>query len=67
MVDIEYGGMRGFHEAIEAVKEVLANAPVMQERALISQFMEEIAKDTNKYPLFFFVLLSFSCFFVWRN
>lgn len=48
-MDIEYGGMKGFHEAIEAVKDVLASAPVVQERALISQFMEEIARDTNKY------------------
>lgn len=49
VVDVEYGGMRGFHEAIESVRELLAHAPVVRERALISQFMEEIAKDTNKY------------------
>eukprot|EP00026_Physarum_polycephalum_P009460 Phypoly_transcript_09585.p1 GENE.Phypoly_transcript_09585~~Phypoly_transcript_09585.p1 ORF type:complete len:214 (-),score=55.83 Phypoly_transcript_09585:51-692(-) len=49
IVDVAYGGIRGFHEAIEAVRELLAHAPVVRERALISQFMEEIAKDTNKY------------------
>jgi peptide chain release factor subunit 1 len=49
VVDVEYGGLRGFHEAIDAVRDLLAHAPIVRERALISQFMEEIAKDTNKY------------------
>lgn len=49
VVDIEYGGIRGFHEAIDAVRDLLSQAPVVRERVLISQFMEEIAKDTNKF------------------
>jgi len=49
VVDVEYGGEQGFHQAITAVAEDLRNVPLVQEKMLVSAFMDEIAKDTNKY------------------
>jgi len=49
VVDIAYGGERGFQQAIEEASEVLRDVPLVRDRALISHYMEEIAKDTKKY------------------
>lgn len=48
-VDVEYGGEQGFHQAIDLVSDVLKNVPLVREKQLISTFMDEIAKDTNRY------------------
>lgn len=49
VVDIAYSGVRGFHQAIDEASDVLRDVPLVRDKALISRFMEEIAKDTNKY------------------
>jgi len=48
IVDVSYGGENGFNQAIELAGETLANVKFIQEKKLISQFMEEIAIDSGK-------------------
>jgi len=48
-VDVSYGGENGFNQAIDLCAEVLTNVKFIQEKKLISQYFEEIAKDTGKY------------------
>jgi peptide chain release factor subunit 1 len=49
VVDTSYGGENGFGQAIELSKEALANVKFVRERKLLLDFMQEIAKNTNKY------------------
>jgi peptide chain release factor subunit 1 len=49
VVDVSYGGENGFHQAIELASECLQNVKFIQEKKLIGQFFEEIAKDTGLY------------------
>jgi len=49
VVDVSYGGENGFNQAIELAAESLADVKFIQEKRLISAFMEELAKDTGKY------------------
>jgi len=49
IVDTSYGGENGFNQAIELSKEALANVKFVREKKLLADFMQEIAKDTNKY------------------
>lgn len=49
MVDTSYGGENGFNQAIELSKDALANVKFVREKKLLVDFMQEIAKDTNKY------------------
>jgi len=49
IVDVQYGGENGFSQAIEMAAGELANVKLVQEKHLITQFFEEISKDTGKY------------------
>ncbi|CAG9325111.1 unnamed protein product [Blepharisma stoltei] len=49
IVDIAYGGQNGFQQAIELSADTLNNVKFIREKAIISQFFEEIAQDTKKY------------------
>ncbi|ETO12436.1 hypothetical protein RFI_24941 [Reticulomyxa filosa] len=49
IVDTSYGGENGFNQAIELSKDALANVKFVREKKLLMDFMQEIAKDTNKY------------------
>ena len=49
VVDVAYGGNKGFLEAIELASETLGNTRFIQEKKLLQQFYEEINKDTGKY------------------
>jgi len=49
VVDTSYGGENGFNQAIELSKESLANVKFIHEKKLLTEFMQEIAKDSNKY------------------
>merc|ERR1712194_767744 len=46
--DVSYGGENGFNEAIERCGEALKNVKFLQEKKLITRFMDEIAMDTGK-------------------
>lgn len=47
LVDISYGGKNGFNQAIELSAGVLGNFKLVQEKKLISRFMEHLNKETN--------------------
>jgi len=49
MLDIAYGGENGFNQAIELSAETLKNVKFVQEKKLITQFLDEVAQDTGKY------------------
>mmetsp|Transcript_32926 Transcript_32926/g.54366 ORF Transcript_32926/g.54366 Transcript_32926/m.54366 type:complete len:462 (-) Transcript_32926:225-1610(-) len=49
MVDISYGGMNGFNQAIEYSSDALANVKLMKEKKLLQKYMDEISQDTGKY------------------
>lgn len=49
IIDVQYGGDNGFSQAIELSANELANVKLVQEKHLITQFFEEISKDTGKY------------------
>ncbi|KAJ0046752.1 hypothetical protein Pint_05788 [Pistacia integerrima] len=49
VVDISYGGKKGFDQAIELSFDVLSNVNVVKEKRLIGKFFEEISQDTGKY------------------
>ena len=49
IVDISYGGENGFNQAIELASEFLKSLKYVQEKKLIEQFFQEIAKDSGLY------------------
>mmetsp|Transcript_89443 Transcript_89443/g.208280 ORF Transcript_89443/g.208280 Transcript_89443/m.208280 type:complete len:450 (-) Transcript_89443:186-1535(-) len=49
MLDIAYGGENGFNQAIELSAETLKNVKFVQEKQLITKFLDEVAQDTGKY------------------
>jgi len=49
IVDISYGGENGFNQAIELASDTLKNVKFLQEKKLISKFLDELAQDTGKY------------------
>merc|ERR1711988_794342 len=49
MLDIAYGGENGFNQAIELSSETLKNVKFIQEKKLITKFLDEVAQDTGKY------------------
>ena len=49
VVDVSYGGDNGFNQAIELSADTLANVKFVQEKKLISQYFDELAKDSGKY------------------
>ena len=49
LVDISYGFENGFNEAIRLSENLLGNLKYIEEIKLLTQFNEEIAKNTGKY------------------
>ena len=49
IVDIAYGGINGFNQAIELSKESLGNLKLIEEKNLLNCFFGHIAKDTGLY------------------
>jgi len=49
MGDVSYGGENGFNQAIEMSAETLKNVKFIQEKKLITKFLDEVAQDTGKY------------------
>jgi peptide chain release factor subunit 1 len=49
LLDISYGGEMGFNQAIEQASDTLKNCKFIQEKKLISGFLDEVAQDTGKY------------------
>ena len=49
VLDIAYGGNKGFEQAIELSQESLGNLKFIQEKKLLQNYMEEINQDTGKY------------------
>jgi len=49
LLDVSYGGEPGFNQAIELASETLKNVKFIQEKKLISKFLDEVAQDTGKF------------------
>jgi peptide chain release factor subunit 1 len=49
LLDISYGGETGFSQAIELASETLRNVKFIQEKKLVSKFLEEVSTDSGKY------------------
>jgi peptide chain release factor subunit 1 len=49
LLDVSYGGENGFNQAIELSAETLRNVKFIQEKRLITSFLDEVAQDTGKY------------------
>merc|ERR1712003_264888 len=49
LLDVAYGGEPGFNQAIELSSETLRNVKFIQEKKLISKFLDEVAQDTGKF------------------
>mmetsp|Transcript_70805 Transcript_70805/g.169514 ORF Transcript_70805/g.169514 Transcript_70805/m.169514 type:complete len:442 (+) Transcript_70805:69-1394(+) len=49
LLDISYGGEAGFNQAIELSADTLKNVKFIQEKKLITKFLDEVAADTGKY------------------
>lgn len=49
VLDIAYGGNKGFEQAIELSQESLGNLKFIQEKNLLQNYMDEINQDTGKY------------------
>jgi len=49
LLDVSYGGENGFNQAIELASESLKNVKFIQEKKLVTKFLDEIAQDTGKY------------------
>ncbi len=49
IVDISYGGLSGFNQAIQLSSNTLANVKLIEEKKLLEAFFDEINQDTGKY------------------
>jgi len=49
LLDVAYGGENGFNQAIELSSETLKNVKFVQEKKLISKYLDEVSQDTGKY------------------
>lgn len=49
IVDISYGGENGFNQAIELSAETLSNVKFVQEKKLLTDYFDEISRDTGKF------------------
>jgi len=49
LLDVSYGGENGFNQAIELSAENLKNVKFIQEKRLITSFLDEVAQDSGKY------------------
>lgn len=47
-VDVSYGGEAGFNQAIELASDTLKNVKFVQEKKLVTKYMDEIAQDTGR-------------------
>jgi len=47
-VDVSYGGEPGFNQAIELSSDTLKNVKFVQEKKLVTKYMEEVSLDTGK-------------------
>jgi peptide chain release factor subunit 1 len=47
IVDVSYGGENGFNQAITQSSEALTNVKFVQEKKLITKFLQEISQDTG--------------------
>lgn len=48
LLDVSYGGESGFNQAIDLSHETLKNVKFIQEKKLITMFLDEVAQDTGK-------------------
>jgi len=49
LVDISYGGLSGFHQAIELSADILDNVKLIEEKKLLNQYFNEMTLDSGKY------------------
>jgi len=49
IVDVSYGGENGFNQAIEQAADCLTGVKFIQEKKLLTSYMDELARDTGKY------------------
>eukprot|EP00931_Biecheleriopsis_adriatica_P064354 TRINITY_DN3914_c0_g2_i1.p1 TRINITY_DN3914_c0_g2~~TRINITY_DN3914_c0_g2_i1.p1 ORF type:complete len:440 (-),score=118.30 TRINITY_DN3914_c0_g2_i1:99-1418(-) len=49
LLDVSYGGEAGFNQAIELASETLKNVKFIQEKKLITKFLDEVSQDTGKF------------------
>lgn len=49
MVDVSYGGLNGFNQAIELSADALGEVKLMKEKKLLQVFMDQISQDTGRY------------------
>jgi len=49
LLDVAYGGENGFNQAIELSSETLKNVKFVQEKKLITKFLDEVSQDTGKF------------------
>jgi len=49
IVDVSYGGENGFNQAIELAADCLSGVKFIQEKKLLTSYMDELARDTGKY------------------
>lgn len=49
MVDISYGGECGFSQAIDQVSDRLKDVKFVQEKRLLTRFLDEVSRDTGRY------------------
>merc|ERR1719263_1094188 len=48
LLDISYGGEVGFNQAIEMASDTLKNVKFIQEKKLVSKFLDEVNQDTGR-------------------
>ena len=49
LLDVSYGGLNGFNQAIEMSADTLANVKLIKEKKLLFEYFEEIRIDQGKY------------------
>jgi len=49
LLDVSYGGEAGFNQAIELSAETLKNVKFVQEKRLVTKFLDEVSQDTGRY------------------
>ncbi len=49
LVDIAYGGINGFNQAIQLSQDLLENVKLIEEKKLLEEYFQEITLDSGKY------------------
>ena len=49
VIEVSYGDKNGFEQALEQAQSVLSDVKLLEEKKIMSTFMNEIAKNTGKY------------------